>query len=285
MAAAGRRVNARDRARLREVVEAILAGYERGTRYGIRCDGDGLLACGEPGVSLTWMDARVGDRAVTPRIGKPVEVQALWVNALDAGVRLGARSGTHWAVLRERARESFARRFWNEARGCLHDVVDVDHVPGRVDPALRPNQLFAIGGLPMSMLSEVRARQVVDLVERELMTPLGPRSLARGEPGYAAHYRGGVRERDGAYHQGTVWPWLTGAFVEAWLRTHADDPAAPREAEQRFLRPLCAHLDSAGLGHVSEIADAEPPHRPNGCPFQAWSVGELLRMERLTRPL
>ena len=276
MRAGGRRVAPPDRARLREAVEAILAGYATGTRFGIRADADGLLAAGEPGVQLTWMDAKVGDWVVTPRTGKPVEVQALWVNALD----VGARFATTWGRYRDLARAAFEPRFWNESRGCLYDVVDVDHVPGRVDASLRPNQLFAVGGLPLPLVEGERARRIVELAERTLLTPLGPRSLAPGEPGYAAHYRGDARERDGAYHQGTVWPWLIGAFVEAWLNVHGVTLASRREAAERFLSPLRAHLGEAGLGHVSEIADAEPPHLPAGCPFQAWSLGELLRMER-----
>src|SRR5262249_36478431 len=231
-------------------VEAILAGYATGTRFGIRADDDGLLAAGEPGVQLTWMDAKVGDRVVTPRIGKPVEVQALWVNALD----VGAKFADVWSRYRDLARAAFPGRFWNEARGCLCDVVDVDHVPGTVDGLLRPNQLFAVGGLPLALIDGERARAVVDTVERALLTPLGPRSLAPGEPGYVPHYRGGVRERDGAYHQGTVWPWLMGTFVDAWLRVHGDTRAARHEADERFLGPLRAHLGEAGLGHVSEIA-------------------------------
>jgi predicted glycogen debranching enzyme len=284
MAAAGRRVAVSDRAALAAAVRAILEGYERGTRYGIRADADGLLASGEPGVQLTWMDAKVGDWVVTPRTGKPVEMQALWVNALAAGARLVSRldpqAAAHWRGLGDRARESFAARFWNASRGCLHDVVDVDHVTGTADGSLRPNQIFAVGGLPLALLEGERARAVVDAVERRLVTPLGPRSLAPGEPGYAPRYAGGVRERDGAYHQGTVWPWLAGAFVDAWLHVRGDTEAARREAAGRFLPPLRAHLAQGGLGHVGEIADAEPPHAPNGCPFQAWSVGELLRIER-----
>jgi len=286
MRAAGRRVAARDRHTLRVAVQAILEGYTRGTRYGIRADADGLLACGEPGVQLTWMDAKVGDWVVTPRVGKPVEVQALWVNALDVGARLAGdrESAATWRRARNHARATFWARFWNEGSAGLFDVVDVGHVPGTDDPSVRPNQLFAVGGLPVPLLAGARARAVVDLVERELLTPLGPRSLAPGEPGYAPHYGGGVRERDGSYHQGTVWPWLMGAFVEAWLHVRGDTPEAEAEAAARFLPPLRAHLGQAGLGHVSEIADAEPPYTPNGCPFQAWSVGEWTRLERRLAP-
>jgi predicted glycogen debranching enzyme len=274
--AAGREVPLRDLRRLREAVSAILAGHVRGTRYGIRADDDGLLAAGEPGVQLTWMDAKVGDWVVTPRIGKPVEIQALWLNVLRIG---GELTGEHAALL-ARGRESFARRFWNAEAGCLYDVVDADHVPGRVDDTLRPNQIFAVGGLPEAILVGGRARAVVDLVERRLLTPLGLRTLAPGAPGYCPRYEGGVRSRDGAYHQGTVWPWLLGPFAEAWVNVRGGDAPVRAEARRRFLQPLLRHLDEAGLGHVSEIGDAEAPHTPRGCPFQAWSVGEALRLKR-----
>jgi predicted glycogen debranching enzyme len=262
---------------LEEAVQAILEGYARGTRHGIRMDADGLLAAGEPGVQLTWMDAKVGDWVVTARVGKPVEVQALWINAL----LIGAASDPRWGELAARAQEAFAARFWNQEAGGLYDVVDADHVPGRVDGAFRPNQVFAVGGLPFPVLTGERARRLVDQVERRLLTPLGLRSLAPGEPGYAGRYEGGVRDRDGAYHQGTVWPWLLGPFVEAWLRARGSTSAARAEARRRFLPPLQRHLGEAGLGHVSEIADADAPHAPRGCPFQAWSVGEGIRLERV----
>jgi predicted glycogen debranching enzyme len=268
------------RARLVAAVEAILDGYARGTRYGIRADGDGLLAAGVPGQQLTWMDARVDGHVITPRIGKPVEVQALWLNALSCAVRLGTAQAARWAEILARGQASFEHRFWNEERGCLYDVVDVDHRPGTVDGSLRPNQIFAVGGLPLALLSGPRAHRVVALVERTLLTPLGLRSLAPGEPGYQARYAGGIVARDGAYHQGTVWPWLIGPFVEAFVRTQGDTEEVRRAARERFLPPLFAHLDQAGLGHVSEVADAEAPHRPGGCPFQAWSLGELLRLDR-----
>jgi len=244
-------------------VEAILTGYLRGTRYGIRGDADGLLACGVPGVQLTWMDAKVGDWVVTPRVGKPVEVQALWLNALSL-------TGGKWQPLFEQGRASFEKRFWNEARGCLYDVVDVDHQPGQVDDRLRPNQIFAVGGLPLKLLNDNRAASVVQVVQNQLWTPMGPRSLAPGEKDYAPRYEGGPSQRDASYHQGTVWPWLTGPFVEAWVRVHGDKA----KARELFLAPRLA-----GLSHVPEIADAESPNAPKGCPFQAWSVGELLRLE------
>lgn len=263
-------------ATLRKAVCEIVGGYTCGTRYGIRPDDDGLLAAGERRQQLTWMDARVGDREITPRIGKPVEVQALWINALWIA---GAFDG-RWKALHAKARAAFARRFWNDDRACLYDVVDVDHVAGAVDASVRPNQIFAVGGLPLQIIEGERAKAIVERVERDLLTPLGLRSLGPQESGYAGRYEGGPHERDAAYHQGTVWPWLIGPFVEAWVRVHGHDDAARREARQRFLGPLMAHLDTAGLGHISEIADAEIPHQPRGCPFQAWSLGELLRLQR-----
>ncbi len=267
----------RDQERLRAACLAIVTGYARGTRYGIRLEEDGLLAAGEPGVQLTWMDAKVGDWVVTPRIGKPVEVQALWLNAL----RIVADWDAAWTAPFERGRRAFADRFWNAEVGWLNDVVDPDHRPGTADASLRPNQIFAVGGLPFAVLDGERARRVVAVVESTLWTPLGPRSLAPDDPRYVRRYEGGLRERDGAYHQGTVWPWLSGPFVEAWVRVHSDTPEVRRRARGRFLDPLLAHLESAGLGHISEIADAEPPHTPRGCPFQAWSVAEALRLDRV----
>lgn len=258
-------------------IEAILDGYVRGTRHRIGIDAsDGLVFAGEPGVQLTWMDAKIGDWVVTPRIGKPVEIQALWLAALHAA----AARTDRFAALLAQGRESFARRFWNASAGCLYDVVDPDGHSGAADASFRPNQILAVGGLPVTLLDPERARAVVDRVESRLWTPLGLRSLAPGEPGYVASYRGGPRERDAAYHQGTVWPWLLGPFVEAWVRVRGDTADARREARSRFLAPLEAHLIDAGLGHVSEIADADAPYEPGGCPFQAWSVGEILRIVR-----
>jgi predicted glycogen debranching enzyme len=273
---ANAQVSSAERRRIDDAIVEIVAGYARGTRYGIRRDADGLLACGEPGVQLTWMDAKVGDHVVTPRIGKPVEIQALWLHALVAASKRAAHF-SDWAKL---ARSAFEARFWNEQRGMLFDVVDDNHVPGALDGTCRPNQIFAAGGLPITLLGAERARRVVDAVERELWTPLGLRSLEPGDPRYVAHYQGDAWQRDCAYHQGTVWPWLIGPFVEAWLKLRGGTREAKSAARARFLAPLYEHLDHAGLGHVSEIADAEPPFTPRGCPFQAWSVGELLRLER-----
>lgn len=265
----------RGRRRLLEACDAILEGLSRGTRFGIALDQDGLLRAGEPGVQLTWMDARVGDRVVTPRCGKPVEVEALWLVAL----RLSTGHAPRWKPVLERAMKSFESRFFCEERGWLHDVVDVDHVAGRVDSSLRPNQILAVGGLPFSLLDRRRARSVVDAVEAALHVPLAIRSLAPGEPGYSGRYEGVPAERDGAYHQGTAWPWLLGPFVEAWVRVRGDTPAVRRQARKRFLAPLERHLAEAGIGHVSEILEGDPPHAPRGCPFQAWSLGEVLRLD------
>jgi predicted glycogen debranching enzyme len=276
-AAASRRVAGAERQTLQQAFGEILAGYARGTRFGIRADDDGLLSAGVPGVQLTWMDAKVGDWVVTPRIGKPVEIQALWINAL----RIADTFTDQFRELLARATASFDSRFWNEEGGFLYDVVDADHRPGTVDASFRPNQIFAVGGLPFPLLTGERARRVVDGVEQKLWTPLGLRTLAPDDPRYRGRYEGGPLERDGAYHQGTAWPWLLGAFVEAWVRVRGGGAGVIRAARTRFLEPLEARLAEAGLGHVSEIADGDAPHTPRGCPFQAWSVGEMLRLERV----
>jgi glycogen debranching enzyme len=219
------------------------------------------------------MDAKVGDWVVTPRIGKPVEVQALWLNALS----FGSGFATAWKPVLEKAQRSFEERFWNPA-GYLNDVVDPDHVASTFDASFRPNQIFAVGGLPrMALRDRKKARAVVDAVERRLWTPMGLRSLAPDDPKYVGHYGGGVLERDSSYHQGTVWPWLAGPFIEAWVRARGETAKAKKEARARFLEPLLA---GAVSGHVAEIADGNAPHEPRGCPFQAWSVGEALRLRQ-----
>jgi predicted glycogen debranching enzyme len=275
----GRRVTAAVRRHLNDATEAILQGYAAGTRFAIAADSDGLLRAGVPGVQLTWMDAKIGDRPVTPRIGKPVEIEALWINAL----RVGGAWSPRWAELARRATASFVARYPNAGTG-LYDVVDVDHVPGEVDGKLRPNQILAVGGLPFALLEGAVARKVVDLVESKLLTPLGLRTLSPDDPEYVSHYHGDPAQRDGAYHQGTAWPWLMGPFVNAWLRVRGGSSEAKSEAQHRFLAPLQAHLATAGIGHVSELADGAPPHTPGGCPFQAWSLGELIRIERMLAP-
>jgi predicted glycogen debranching enzyme len=276
-ARAGLDVTGAERATLQEAVRQIVEGYAGGTRFGIRRDADGLLAAGETGQQLTWMDARAEGREVTPRIGKPVEVQALWINALWAASQTVPRVRP-WL---ESASASFEERFFDAERGCLYDVVDVDHRSGTVDRAIRPNQIFAVGGLPRPLLGGARAASVLRVVEKRLWTPLGLRTLDPVDPAYHPRYDGPPAQRDGAYHQGTAWPWLIGPFVEAWLRVHGDDAEHRRAARQRFLQPILDHLEDAGIGHVSEVADGDAPHRPGGCPFQAWSVGELMRALRL----
>ncbi|MCE0484834.1 MAG: amylo-alpha-1,6-glucosidase [Methylacidiphilales bacterium] len=258
-------------------VEAILTGYWHGTRYGIRGSPDGLLACGVPGVQLTWMDAKIGDRVVTPRIGKPVEIEALWLNALACA----SHYNPAWDPIFQRGLTAFQSRFWNEERSCLFDVVDADHQPGKTDEKLRPNQIFAVGGLPLMLIQGDHAARLLQTVQDHLWTPMGLRSLAPGEEGYTSHYEGAPEQRDSAYHQGAVWPWLAGPFIEAWIRVKGQSPQAKAEATRLFLTPQLARLDLPGLHHVPEIAETEPPFTARGCPFQAWSVGEIIRIERL----
>ena len=261
-------------------LKEIVTRHIEGTRYGIHVDSDGLLACGAPGVQLTWMDAKVGDWVVTPRIGKPVEIQALWHNALCVLIDLAQEFGdpgheTFLRKLAEQARGSFAAQFWNAEAGCLYDVIDGEHR----DASIRPNQIFAVSlhhASHPAMLPPDQERQVVEVVERELLTPLGLRTLSPQDPNYKPHYEGGVRARDSEYHQGTVWPWLMGAFLSAYMKVHRGDPDSQKKAEFWF-RAFDAQLRTGGLGQIPEIADAEPPFTPRGCIAQAWSVGELLR--------
>lgn len=259
-------------------VRQILDGYREGTRYGIRMDGDGLIAGGLPGTQLTWMDAKVGDWVVTPRHGKPVEIQALWVRALTVGEAFATQFGDAAYAARcredrERAAASFRARFWYEAGGYLYDVIDG---PDGDDPSIRPNQLYAVS-LADGLLGREQEKRVVQVVQEHLVTPVGLRTLAPTDPRYRARYEGGVTERDGAYHQGTVWPFLLGPFLTAWIKVNGKTAAA-RKTARTFLRGLEQHLGEACLGQVSEIFDAEAPHRPRGCPAQAWSVAEPLRV-------
>jgi predicted glycogen debranching enzyme len=258
-------------------VRAILDGYRQGTRYGIRMDRDGLIAGGVPGIQLTWMDAKVGDWVVTPRHGKPVEIQALWVRALAVGEELAARFGDKAFAARcgddrIRAIKSFRARFWYERGGYLYDVVDGD---GGDDASLRPNQIYAVA-FPGELLEAKQAKRVVQVVEKRLLTPVGLRTLAPDDPQYRPRYEGGVQSRDEAYHQGTVWPFLLGPFVTAWLRVHGGTAGAKRTA-RGFLDGIERQLGEACIGQVSEIFDADEPHRPRGCFAQAWSVAEPLR--------
>lgn len=264
------------RAHLYDTLIDIIAWHVRGTRYGIRVEDDGLLAFRDPTVQLTWMDVTIGDRVVTPRCGKAVEIQALWYNALCVMERLAHRFGdeeseTRYAEMAARAKRSFNGLFWNEAAECLYDVVDGDTRDG----SIRPNQIFAVS-LPHTMLSREQARRVVDVVERELLTPYGLRSLAPSDPHYRGRYEGDPRSRDEAYHEGTVWPWLMGPFITAYMKVNGDNNTARKRAAA-WLEGFRGYLHEAGLGQVPEIFDGDPPHRPRGCIAQAWSVAELLR--------
>jgi predicted glycogen debranching enzyme len=264
-------------ARLFPVMSQMIDAHVAGTRYQIHVDqADGLLYAGEPGVQLTWMDAKVGDWVVTPRIGKPVEINALWFNALETMASLAPaaqQSAKPFAKLAERAKQSFAK-FWNSSAGYCYDVIDAPEIGN--DTALRPNQIFAVS-LPQSPLPAEQQKAVVDICARRLVTSYGLRSLAQSEPGYQGHYGGNNRERDGAYHQGTVWGWLLGPFVLAHLRVYAD-----RALAVSFLEPLGKQIHSHGLGTLSEIFDGEAPFTPRGCIAQAWTVAEVLRAWRAT---
>ncbi len=254
----------------------ILAWHIRGTRYDIKVDDDGLLAGGVDGVQLTWMDAKVGDYVVTPRRGKAVEIQALWYNALrimeDFAGRFGDDDGDHLcSELAERAKDSFNRKFWNEETACLYDCINGEEKDG----SIRPNQIFAVS-LPYAILNEDRARSVVDRVEKELLTPYGLRSLSPNDSRYRPQITGDPYSRDTAYHQGTVWAWLIGAFITAYVKVNNRSDESRRTAAQLFTG-FKEHLSEAGLGQVSEIFDGDAPHTPRGCIAQAWSVAELLR--------
>jgi predicted glycogen debranching enzyme len=271
---------ARDEAFLRQVYPLLVEIVERhlrGTRFGIHADVDGLLSSGEPGQQLTWMDAKVDGRVVTPRAGKPVEVQALWHNALRTVALYAADLGDAFTAARllalaDQARESFAALFWDEGIGHLADVVGPD---GTRDFSLRPNQLFALS-LHRPLVTGVRAEKVLRAVEERLLTPYGLRSLDPAHPDYRGRFEGGPAERDAAYHQGTVWPWLLGPLVDAHLAVRGTSPESRRKAAA-WLTPLVEHLFGAGLGQLPEVFDGDPPHRPGGSVAQAWSVGEVLR--------
>jgi len=266
----------------------IIEWHQRGTRYGIRVDPlDGLLCAGQPGVQLTWMDAKVGDWVVTPRTGKAVEINALWHFALLQMSRWATALGDPVAARRyqdaaKQVAESFAAAFWCEQTGCLYDVVDGPEglpVNGRrVDPRIRPNQIFAVS-LGTDLLPARQQQAVVDTCARLLLTPVGLRSLAVDDPAYVGRYQGGPLQRDGSYHQGTVWSWLLGPFAIAHHQVYGDPAYA-----QALLASAVPHLDEACVGSISEIFDGDAPHAPRGCFAQAWSVAETLRAwHRLAR--
>ncbi len=263
-----------DDALLRELfpaLEEIVNAFVHGTRYNIHADpADGLIYAGEPGVALTWMDARVDGQAVTPRVGKPVEVNALWCNALTAMTAFARRlnrASSKYESLSSRATSGF-QRFWNRAANCCFDVIDG---PNGNDSSLRPNQLLAVS-LPGNLLAATQQRSVVEVCARRLLTSYGLRNLDPAHPQYRGRYAGGPRERDAAYHQGTVWGWLLGPFVHAHLRVFQDPARAAS-----FLEPLASHLCAYGLGTLGEIFDGDPPFSPRGCIAQAWTVAEVLR--------
>jgi len=261
---------------LYEVLRDIVDWHVRGTRFSIHVDTDGLLFSGEPGVQLTWMDAKVGDWVVTPRTGKAVEIQALWYNALRVMQALAEKFGDEanekqYKTMSACARKSFNGLFWDERTGCLYDVVNGDER----DASIRPNQVLAIS-LTNSMVSKARAKNILRVVERELLTPRGLRTLSPNDSRYIGRYEGDTRSRDGSYHQGTVWPWLMRSYINAYAKTFGE--SAGREFATEWLNNFEDHLTEACLSQVSEIFDGDPPHTPRGCVAQAWSVAELLRV-------
>jgi predicted glycogen debranching enzyme len=254
------------------VLEEIVEAHVRGTRYQIHVDpADGLLYAGEPGVQLTWMDAKIGDWVVTPRTGKAVEINALWINALEtiAGfARMLNKSREGYEALARKAKDGF-QKFWNQRQACCYDVIDSPGIGN--DAAMRPNQILAVS-LPVSPLTPVQQKAVVDLCAQRLLTPYGLRSLAPGEAGYQGHYYGDPRERDAAYHQGTVWGWLLGPFALAHFRVYGD-----RGAAMGFFDAIGAAIRTYGVGTLGEVFDGDSPFTPRGCIAQAWTVGEVLR--------
>jgi predicted glycogen debranching enzyme len=259
---------------LMPVLQDIIDWHERGTRYNIRVDSDGLLSAGEPGVQLTWMDAKIGDWVVTPRSGKPVEINALWINALAIYAWLSKKVGQmdpakNYARRTGQVKKQFVETFWFEEGGYLYDVVD-----GNIrDASIRPNQIMAIG-LPYPLLEDAKAKRVFQIVMDKLYTPFGLRSLAPEDPHYRPTYGGDIFQRDSAYHQGTVWSWLLGPFLTALVRIHGADGKAEGKKIIEAFKP---HFADAGIGSISEIFDADAPHAPRGCIAQAWGVAEILR--------
>jgi len=255
----------------------IVESYQQGCRYGIRVDDDGLVTGGDIDTQLTWMDAKYNGHSFTPRHGKPVEVNALWYNALrhlsDFYASRNGQVAANYRAMADKTRGSFIRLFWNEIMGYLNDCILPD---GQIDASLRPNQIFAVS-LPFSPLEDYQARCVVDIVEKRLLTPYGLRTLDVCDSRYKGTYSGPPRQRDEAYHQGTVWPYLIGPFVEAYLKVNGFSPKS-KQSVAAFLEPLLNHIagDSC-IGQVNEIFDGDSPHRPRGCFAQAWSVAELIR--------
>jgi predicted glycogen debranching enzyme len=258
------------------VLKDIIESHFKGTRYNIHVDSDGLLYAGEPGQQLTWMDARIGSWVVTPRMGKPVEVEALWYNALkifEALLLLNGESESAEKILRkaDQAKKSFIEQFWYSEGNYFYDVIDEE---GRPDATLRPNQIFALS-LPFHLVEGAKAKSVMDIIRSKLYTPVGLRSISPDDPRYKGHYVGNTFMRDAAYHQGTVWSWLLGPFVEAGMKT-AGDAFKPEAVS--IIGRFAYHLNEGCIGNVSEIFDGDAPHRPRGCVAQAWGVAETLRV-------
>lgn len=259
------------------VIAKIIRHYSSGTRYNIHADSDGLIYAGEEGTQLTWMDAKVGDFVVTPRRGKAVEINALWYNALrimrEFARKLGYDgSAFRYSQMAERTKHSFNQVFWNKAEGCLYDCVDNN----TADDSIRPNQIFALS-LPYQLLSEERAKSVLNVVQRELLTPYGLRSLSPRHKEYIGQYIGDQYARDIAYHQGTVWAWLLGPYITAYCNVNGRSKETENYVRDILSELFTNHLNDAGLGTISEIFDGDPPHHPRGCISQAWSVAEVLR--------
>ena len=254
----------------------IIDWHNRGTAYNIKNDPfDNLLFAGVPGVQLTWMDAKIGDYVVTPRIGKAVEINALWYNALKITAGWAGTLGqtAEWAKLTSQAnatRDSFQRNFWNEERGCLYDVVN----SAGKDASIRPNQIFSLS-LPFPLLDRDRAQSVVTVVRNTLMTPIGLRTLAPDEPGYRGRFEGDMGARDSAYHQGTVWPWLTGPYIAAYLYAFGNNPFSTAYCNG-LLESMEGQMGACCLGSISEVYDGDSPQRPGGCPAQLWSVAQFV---------
>lgn len=265
------------RGALYPVLREIIDWHERGTRYNIHLDQDGLIYAGEKGTQLTWMDAKIGNEVITPRIGKPVEVNALWYNALKIMEFFSERFGfaqfrDHFSAMAEKAKKSFNELYWNEKSDCLFDCIDGNEM----DPSIRPNQIFSMS-LPFPVLKAEYHTSVLKVVESELLTPYGLRSLSPKDPKYIGKYAGNALKRDRAYHQGTVWPWLLGPYVTAYLRVNGRTSTTLTRVKE-LLKPFHDHLYEAGLGTISELFDGDAPHESNGCIAQSWSVAEILRI-------
>ncbi|MHC4558826.1 MAG: amylo-alpha-1,6-glucosidase, partial [Planctomycetota bacterium] len=268
-------------AELMPTIRWIIDSYNKGTRFGIRADADGLITAGNEQTQLTWMDAKYDGIAFTPRCGKAVEINALWFNCLCLLAHFysdrNRETAGHYKSMAEKVLAGFCELFWNESKGYLNDCILPD---GSADDSLRPNQIFAVS-LGFSPLPLEQQKSVVNTVQSQLLTPYGLRTLNPQAPAYKGQYIGPPRQRDEAYHQGTVWPYLIGPFIEAYLKVHEFSRESKAQASE-FIQPLLRHLTEDGcLGSISEIFDGDAPHKPRGCIAQAWSVAELIRAYHL----